>query len=248
MPDSRIAILGIVPARGGSKSLPRKNIRSIAGRPLIAWTILASSASARLTRLIVTTDDEEIAAVARREGAEVPFLRPAALAGDHVTDLPVFQHCLEWLAANEGYSPDLVVHLRPTSPLRTAGHIDAAIELLCDSPDADSVRSVCPAPQHPMKTWRRDAGWLAPFVPEEVFGIREAFNQPRQLLPEAFVQNGAVDVIRADTIMRLHSMSGSRIRPFVMDEEVSINIDSSMDWDFAEHALRARVRAGLVEG
>jgi N-acylneuraminate cytidylyltransferase len=230
-------VLGIVPARGGSKSISRKNIRLMAGRPLVAYTIDAARASRRIDRLVVSTDDEEIARVCRDLGAEVPFVRPAHLAEDHVTDLPVFVHCLAWLAEHDAYRPDVVVHLRPTSPLRTAGHIDAAVDLLIASPDADSVRSVCAVPVHPLKMWRIEEGWLAPFVSERESGIAEAFNEPRQRLPAAFVQNGAVDVIRIETIERLGSMSGRRISPFLMDERESINIDSTIDWQLAEQSI-----------
>jgi CMP-N,N'-diacetyllegionaminic acid synthase len=235
-----VNILGVVPARGGSKSVPRKNIRPIAGKPLIAYTVLAGTASRHINRVVVSTDDEEIADVARQFGAEVPFLRPAHLAEDDVTDLPVFAHCLNWLEEHEGYRPNIVVHLRPTAPLRTAAHIDGAIDVLLESPEADSVRSVCPAPQHPLKIWRVEDGWLAPFVPEVISGIAEAFNQPRQQLPQSFVQNGAVDVIRAPVIGDLRSMTGRRIKPFFMDEAVSVNIDSLLDWQFAEWLLERR--------
>ncbi len=234
-----MSVLGIVPARGGSKGIPRKNLRMMAGRPLIAWTILAAKSSRHLDRLVVSTDDEEIAVVAAGLGAEVPFLRPAELAQDHVTDLPVFVHCLDWLHQHDEYSPDVVVHLRPTSPLRTTAHIDAAVDLFLKSPDADSVRSVCPAPQHPLKMWRVEADLLTPFVPESAFGIQEAYNRPRQRLPVAWVQNGAVDVIRTETITRLGSMSGRRLLPFVMTEEESVNVDSLMDWRLAEILLSA---------
>ncbi len=114
-------ILALIPARGGSKGIPRKNIRSFAGYPLIAWSIAAAKQSELVTRVIVSTDDEEIAAVARECGAETPFLRPAEFAQDNTTDLPVFEHALQWLEENEGYQPEIVVQLRPTSPIRPRG-------------------------------------------------------------------------------------------------------------------------------
>lgn len=161
-----ITILGIIPARGASKSVPRKNIKPLAGVPLIAYSIREALKSAHITRLIVSTEDEEIAGVARRFGAAVPFMRPAELALDHTTDFPVFAHCLEWLRTHEGYVPEIVVQLRPTAPLRRVEHIDGAVDLLLRSPAADCVRSVCPVGQHPLKMWTCEGPWLRPFVPE----------------------------------------------------------------------------------
>lgn len=230
-------ILGVIPARGGSRGVPGKNVRLLRGKPLLAYTIREALKSRYLQRLVLTTDDAEIAAAGRRLGAETPFIRPAALAGDRVTDLPVFRHCLEWLAANEGLAPDVVAHLRPTAPLRTVEHIDAGIRLLLDHPEADAVRSVCPVGQHPLKTWSVDGGALRPFVPEDVHGIREAYNRPRQELPAAYVQNGAVDVVRTRVILEERSMTGRVIVPLVMDEAVSVNIDSRIDWRLAEIML-----------
>ena len=231
-------ILGVIPARGGSKSVPGKNVRLLANRPLLAYTIQEAIKSRYLHRLVLTTDDDEIAEVGRRLGAEVPFMRPAELAGDDVTDLPVFQHCLDWLAANQGLAPDIVVHLRPTAPLRTVEHIDRGIRLLLDHPEADAVRSVCPAGQHPLKMWRVANESLYPYVPENVYGITEAYNRPRQALPAAYVQNGSVDVVRARVITKGKSMTGRVIVPMVMDEAESVNIDSRLDWRLAETMLR----------
>src|SRR5512144_3095944 len=133
-------ILAIIPARGGSKGIPRKNIRSFAGYPLIAWSIAAAKQSDLVTRLIVSTDDEEIAAVAREWGAETPFLRPAELAQDKTTDLPVFEHAIQWLEENKGYKPEIVIQLRPTSPIRPKGMLDHAIRILLEHKNADCVR------------------------------------------------------------------------------------------------------------
>jgi len=154
--------LALIPARGGSKGIPRKNIRDFAGYPLIAWSIAAAKQSESVTRVIASTDDEGIAAVARQFGAETPFLRPAAFAQDNTTDLPVFEHALEWLADHEGYQPDVVVQLRPTSPIRPRGLVDQAIEILLAHPDADSVRGVVPAGQNPHKMWRLPEGTRPP--------------------------------------------------------------------------------------
>ncbi len=233
-------ILAVVPARGGSKGIPRKNLKLLAGEPLIAHTIREGQKSKLINRLIVSTEDAEISRVARERGAEVPFVRPAELAMDEVTDLPVFQHCLGWLAEHENYSPDIVVHLRPTAPLRTVFHIDRAIELLLASPDADSVRSVSPASEQPLKMWRVNDGNLTPYIPAEVYGLNEPYNLPRQKLPAAYIHNGAVDVVRANVILDKNSMTGESIKAFVMDADECVSIDSSLDWELVELLMSRR--------
>ena len=233
-------ILGVIPARGGSKTIPHKNIRLMDGQPLIAYSIDAAKGSGLITRSVISTDDEEIASVAVGCGAEVPFMRPESLARDDTTDLPVFEHCLEWLWTHEQYRPDAVVHLRPTAPLRRADHIDRAIEMLVRSPDTDSVRSVTVASQHPLKAWGLDDEFLHPYLSHEHHKFSEPYNQPRQQLPPAFIQNGSVDVVRTTVILDGHSMSGTRIKGFVMDELDSINVDTELDWQLAEILIRKR--------
>ncbi len=184
-------VLALIPARGGSKSIPRKNIRSFAGHPLIAYSIAAGLAAESVTRVIVSTDDEEIAAIARKYGAETPFLRPAELSQDNTPDLPVFQHALQWLEEHEGYQPEIVVQLRPTSPLRRVWHIDQAVYRLLEHPEADAVRTVCVPFQNPFKMWQIGPdGFMQPLMQTE---YQEAYNMPRQLLPEVYWQTGYVD-------------------------------------------------------
>ena len=149
-------ILALIPARGGSKGIPRKNIRNFAGYPLIAWSIAVGLQAETVTRVIVSTDDDEIAAVAREYGAEVPFMRPVELAQDRTPDLPVFEHALKMLEEVDGYKPDVVVQLRPTSPIRPRGMVDEAVHILHSHNDADCVRGVVPAGQNPHKMWRFD--------------------------------------------------------------------------------------------
>lgn len=239
-------ILAIIPARGGSKKVPGKNIRPLNGVPMIHHSIREAKRSRLITRVVVSTDDEAIATVARQGGAEVPFLRPAELAGDHVTDLPVFQHAIRFLEETEGYRPAIIAHLRPTAPLRRAEHIDAGIEMLLGS-DADSVRSVTLAGQHPHKMWRFEGAELRPFMPHLTLAD-EQFNQPRQLLPPAFIQNGSVDVVRREVIMDLHSMTGRKILGLLMDEMESVNVDHEEDFLLAEVLLRRREPSGPAKG
>ncbi|MEK7090571.1 MAG: acylneuraminate cytidylyltransferase family protein, partial [Patescibacteria group bacterium] len=145
----KMEILGIIPARGGSKGVPGKNIRNLAGKPLIAWTIEIAKQSNLLTRLIISTDSEEIAKVAEKYGGEVPFLRPAEISGDLATDVEFLNHALDFLKQKENYEPDIILRLPPTSPLRTAAHIDQGIQKLLDNPDADSCRPITESPKHP---------------------------------------------------------------------------------------------------
>jgi N-acylneuraminate cytidylyltransferase len=234
-------ILALIPARGGSKGLPRKNLRELAGKPLVAHSIAHALAARTITRTIVSTDDPGIADVARRYGAEVPFLRPAELAGDLSPDIDAFVHALNWLGDEEGYRPDLVVHLRPTDPLRRPATIDAAVrELLADT-DADSLRSVAPTAESPYKMWRLDDDrYLRPLLALE--GVDEPYNLPRQELPRVFVQTGYVDVIRPEVILEERRMSGNRIRAFVVAEP-HVDIDSEDDLRRAEELLLG-ARAG----
>ncbi|MCZ2128054.1 MAG: acylneuraminate cytidylyltransferase [Anaerolineales bacterium] len=223
-------ILALIPARGGSKGIPRKNIRNFAGYPLIAWSVAAAKQSKLTTRVIVSTDDEEIAAVAREWGAETPFLRPLELAQDQTTDLPVFEHALKWLEDVESYRPEIVIQLRPTSPLRPLGMIDDAIRILRTHPDADCVRGVVPAAQNPFKMWRfngaeRPLGQLL-----EVEGIAEPYNAPRQILPPIYWQTGHIDAIRASTILDKKSLTGDAIYPLVIDAKYTADIDTPADW------------------
>jgi N-acylneuraminate cytidylyltransferase len=231
-------VLAIIPARGGSKGIPRKNIRDFAGYPLIAYSIAAGTQSKTVTRTIVSTDDEEIAAVARACGAETPFLRPAEYARDNTTDLPVFQHALTWLREHEGYSPDVVVQLRPTSPVRPLTCVDDAVNLLLSHSEADSVRGVVEADQCPYKMWLIDpvSGHMDPLIGVE--GIPEAYNAPRQQLPKAFWQIGHIDAIRPQVILEQASMSGKIIMPLEMDPRFTVDIDTLRDWQQAEWLVR----------
>lgn len=226
-------VLAIIPARGGSKGIPRKNIRLFAGHPLIAYSIAAARQSQSVTRVIVSTDDEEIAGVAREYGAETPFMRPEELAQDQTLDLPVFQHALSWLEEQEGYWPDVVVQLRPTSPVRPPSLVDDAVKILLSHPEAHSVRGVVPAGQNPHKMWRIDPqnGQMTPLL--QVPGLEEPYNAPRQVLPPVYWQTGHVDAIRPEVI-RKGSMSGRVILPVMVDPAYTVDIDNPRDWARSE--------------
>ena len=222
-------VLVLIPARGGSKGIPRKNIRDFAGAPLIAYSIAAGSQSQLVTRVIVSTDDEEIAAVARDWGAETPFLRPAEFAQDDTTDLPVFEHALRWLRENEGYQPEIVIQLRPTSPIRPVGLLDEAIGILLEHPEADCVRGVVPSGQNPFKMWLiNNDGQLDPLL--KVAGVSEPYNAPRQALPQTYWQTGHIDAIRATSILDKHSLTGDVILPLLIDPLFTVDIDTIEDF------------------
>lgn len=235
-------ILAVIPARGGSKGIPRKNIKPLLDKPLIAWTIEEAKKSKYLTRVIVSTDNPEIAETAKKYGAEVPFLRPAEISGDLSTDVEFLTHTLDFLKEKEGYEPEIVLRLPPTSPLRRAEHIDQGIEMLLQNTEADASRPVTEAPKHPYKMWKvsENGKWLVPFLPKGFTGFDEPHNLPRQLFPKVYIHTGAMDVIRTRTIRELKSTSGKKLAYFLMPPEDSVNIDHPLDWELAELLLKKR--------
>ena len=243
---SRPEVLAIVPARGGSKSISHKNIRQFGGHPLLAYGIVAGLNASRVNRVIVSTDDQEFADIAVEYGAEVPFLRPEALAADDTPDLPLFQHALQTLAESEDYHPDIVVQLRPTSPLRPPDCVDRAVELLLENREADSVRGVVLSGQNPYKMWTMDSeGALEPLIKSK---LTEPYNMPRQDLPTTYWQTGHVDVMRLETIVKKKSMSGDVILGLIMDSAYAVDIDSERDLQIAEQALREMEQPSVRPG
>ncbi|NBP90423.1 acylneuraminate cytidylyltransferase [bacterium] len=209
-------ILAIVPARSGSKSVPHKNIKMFAGKPLMAHSINQALESGIVSRVLLSTDSEEYARIGREFGAYVPFLRPASISGDNSTDLECFIHALEWLLKNEGKVPKLLIHLRPTCPNRKPSDIVKAVRLLENNPQWESIRSVVPSPDTPFKMWYRcDDGELKPVVESS---IKEAHSSPRQFLPPTYLPNGNVDVIRTRTILEKGLIAGSCVGSMLMSE------------------------------
>lgn len=227
-------VLAIIQARGGSKSIPRKNIRKLGGFPLISYSIIAAKEASLVSRVIVSTDDPEIAEVSREWGAEVPFLRPPELATDDAVDYLLFEHALNWLKEHERYKPDIIVQLRPTSPFRPKGLIDEGVRKLLSNPKADSVRAVTIPKQNPYKMWKIEGEYMKPLISN---GFREPFNMPRQKLPAVYWQTGHLDVIRYRTIANKHSLTGDFIMPIFVDPIYSIDIDTELDWEQAEWIL-----------
>lgn len=223
-----LTILGVIPARGGSKGVPRKNIRPLAGRPLIAWTIAAAKESLLLSRTVVSTEDPEIARVARDCAGDVPFMRPAVLATDVAKSHPVLVHALQAVEDPEGRRYDYVLTLQPTSPFRTGADIDALIRLLEPGRPASGV-SVVSAPSHPLKAKRIVNGRLSDWFPDHP----EPEGVPRQALPEAWVRNGALYVTRRDVLLG-GSIYGGDTVPLVMPADRSMDINTEFDFEIAE--------------
>jgi N-acylneuraminate cytidylyltransferase len=226
--------LALIPSRGGSKGLPGKNIKALAGRPLIAHAVDAARSSKVVDRVVVSTDSMEIAAIARAAGAEVPFLRPAALAEDATPMLPVIEHAIKALSA-DGWTPEAILLLQPTSPLRRPEHLVRAIEELRDE-SVDSVVTVVRVPRHlsPDYVMRIDDGQLVPFLPQGAAVTR------RQDAREAFVRDGTVYAFRRATVLEQGSIYGRNCRPLIIPAQDSITIDTQEDWDEAERRLGAR--------
>lgn len=227
-------VLGLVPARGGSKGVPGKNVRPLAGHTLLEYTAQAASESGVLDRVILSTDSPEIAEAGRRAGLEVPFMRPAALAADDTPMLPVIQHALTEVS-REDWSPDIVVLLQPTSPLRRPDHIRRAVDMLRDT-CADSVVTVVEVPRHlsPDYVMRIEGGRLTPFLPDGARVMRRQDARP------AYSRDGTVYAFRRSTIERTGGIYGEDCRPLLIDACDSLSIDSPADWDEAERLLTRR--------
>lgn len=245
-------IIAIIPARSGSKSVKDKNIRLIDGKPMLAYSIEHAKASKYINRILVSTDSEQYAVIAREYGAETPFLRPNRYAMDTSLDLEVFTHALQYLEETENYTPDLVVQLRPTYPIRNVRDIDRMIEIMLEDSTVDSVRTVAPAKEIPYKMWYKDANnrmepllkevppiYVRSLEEEKVIGHSETecefYNMPRQQLPTVYYQNANIDCIRTQVITKGNSMSGQHIVGYEMCD--NYDIDTEEEFKKAEIIL-----------
>ncbi|MBE7554831.1 MAG: acylneuraminate cytidylyltransferase family protein [Anaerolineales bacterium] len=233
-------ILGIIPARGGSKGIPRKNVRQVGGRPLIAWTWEAAQVTPTVTRLIVSTDDQEIAGLARAAGIEIPFIRPAQFASDTASAIDVVSHALNWLQEQEQYRPDFVLWLQPTSPLRTSADIEAAATLAQEKA-ADSVISVCPVEhQHPALMKRVESNGLLKSWQDD-----QTLIQRRQELPPVYCLNGAIYLIRREVLLEQQTFYPEATFAYVMPSERSLDIDTPWDLYLVDLILKDRCKHEL---
>jgi CMP-N-acetylneuraminic acid synthetase len=227
-------IISIIPARGGSKGLPRKNIAMLNGKPLIAYSIESALKSNFMNRVIVSTEDEEIAEISKKYGSEV-MKRPIELAGDNTSTISVVKHVLNQLEC-EGYHVKVLVLLQPTTPLRTSVDIDAAIQLFLAS-NCQSVISVCEMGHSPYWSFEVEKGHMKPLFGKKYLGMR------RQDLPKVYMPNGALFISSPEEINRADSFYSSRIIPYIMSAERSIDIDCEMDLLEAEIILKKSLRA-----
>lgn len=234
-----MSVLVIIPARSGSKGIRDKNIKMFAGHPLIAYSITAAFFVRYVSDVIVSTDSYEIAEVAKRYGASVPFLRPASIAEDHSRDIAFCEHAL----ANLKGDYDYIVILRPTSPIRPHGFINKGILKLADTVGADALRAVTLAPATPYKMWELRGDRITPLLSDP--DISEGYNAPRQALPAVYWQTGHLDVIRRETIEK-GSITGGYVLPLVIDRKYCVDIDTMEDWEAAEQRYKRYTSTEIV--
>lgn len=224
-------VLAIIPARGGSKGIPKKNIKELNEKPLIAYTIEEALKSKYIDRLVVSTDDDQIANISKKYGGEIPFLRPKELAKDNTPGIDPIIHCVNWLKENEGYNSDYVMCLQCTSPFRTVDHIDEAIERLIIE-EEDSIVSVCESEVNPYWMKKIINGRLSNFVENNNFYSR------RQELPQVYRLNGAIYLAKTKLLLTIKNWYTEDTLPYIMDRISSIDIDNKFDFNFAEILLR----------
>ncbi|MDO8495053.1 MAG: acylneuraminate cytidylyltransferase family protein [bacterium] len=223
----------LIPARIGSKAIPKKNIKLLGGFPLIAYSIIASRLSKKITRTIVSTDSEEIAIIARSFGAETPFLRPSEFAQDSSADFPPLRHAAEWFTENDT-APTTWVYLRPTTPFRDPTIIDEATKQFLVNPQADSLRSGHEAAEPPQKMFHIDAqGFFSGYFPDDP--RPEYHSLPRQLFPKAYIPNGYVDIVRQEFLLNNQTAFGLKILGFSTSH--ATEADNPRDWEFLEFEL-----------
>lgn len=226
--------LAIIPARGGSKRVQGKNIKLLNGNPLISYSIEAALKVRKIDRVIVSTDDQYVADISLELGADVPFIRPTEFAQDDTPDILVYEHAISWFSQVEGFIPDIVVWLRPTSPLRKPKDVELSIDLLIES-KADCVRTVCAVQHHPYWMMKFDDNRLIPFI--DGIDIMKDYYQ-RQLLPPVYRLNGAVDISRPSIVVSTDSLYSGVMRGYVMPHDRSIDIDSEIDFIIAEALMK----------
>lgn len=234
-------VVALVPARAGSKGVPNKNIRSLAGHPLLAYSVRAGVKAGNIDRVIVSTDSLEYAELARRYGAEAPFLRPAPLAGDRSTDYEFIAHALDWMEQNEKRLPELIVHLRPTTPLREASRVAAAVTALQLDGLATALRSVHEMPESAYKCFEIEEQRLKT-VGSGSFEL-DAANQARQLFPKTYYANGYVDVLKTDFIRAQKRIHGNHVTAFVTPPVAEVDTEA----DFALLEYQAGNNPGLLD-
>jgi len=225
----------IIPARGGSKSVPLKNIQMLGGKPLVAYTIEYAKQCKIISHIVVSTDNKEIASISKKYGAEVPFIRPDDISGDTVQDYPVIKHALKILENKYKEKIDAIVWLRPTSPLRPSGLIEKARSFLEKYPNCTSIRSVVKSSEHPYRQWYINNN----FMSSATSNVHEPYNIPRQVLPNAYFQSGDIEVVRRETILK-NTMTGDKVVPLIIEQNEMLDIDYANDLKDAENKLNKK--------
>jgi len=226
-------IIGIIPARGGSKGVPKKNIKLLKGYPLIAYSIIASKLSEKINRTVISTDSEEIAEICRHYGAEVPFMRPSELAGDKSTDFDFVLHAINWFQNNEKKVPDYFVHIRPTTPLRDPKIIDTAISIIEKDSNSTSLRSGHLASESPFKWFvKNEEGFFKPIVNNIT---TDQANSARQGFPDVYVPDGYVDVLKIDFIKKSNLLHGDKMIGF--ESPFCSEVDTLEDFEYLEFQI-----------
>lgn len=226
-------IIGLIPARSGSKGIPKKNIKPLAGYPLIAYSIIAAKLASKIERTIVSTDSPEFAEIALAYGAEVPFLRPKEISKDNSLDIEYVKHALGWFQTHEGVQPEYLVILPPPAPLRDPVLIDKAIEKIMRNKEATSLRSAYETRESPYKLFGIKDDFYAGLFPDDP--RPEYYNLPRQAFPPVYHPNGYVDIIKSQTVTNLGSLHGPRILSFITPDVGEL--DRPEDFDFIEFVL-----------
>ena len=227
-------VVAVIPARAGSKGVIDKNIKLLAGYPLIAYSVVAARLASSIDRIIVSTDSEEYASIACKYGAEVPFLRPEEISGDNSTDYDFIKHLLDWLLCDESKLPKYLVHLRPTTPLRVSSEMDRAISLMKERSDCTSLRSAHELPEPPHKMFQiNQEGFFDGFFPDDP--REEYYNLPRQTFPKAYHPNGYVDIIKPDFAQKTGLLYGSKMLGFVTP--LTVEVDMPEDFELLEYRL-----------
>ncbi len=229
-------IIAVITARGGSKGIPKKNIKLFNGLPLIAYSINHALNSSMIDKVYVSTDSEEIKKISEKYGAECPFLRPKELAQDDSLDIDVFKHFLKWEKEKFSCNSELIVHVRPTSPVRPKGFIDECIKKISSNKNADSLRTVIKSPISPFKIWSIKNNNLQQIIFHPK--IDEPYNHPRQKLPIFYWQTANIDIFKPRCIYEYNSMTGKIILPYVMDDKYAIDIDTLEDFKRAEQEFK----------
>jgi CMP-N-acetylneuraminic acid synthetase len=238
-------IIALIPARGGSKSIPKKNIIDIGGHPLVAYSIAVAKLSRFIDRIIVSTDSKKIAQIAKNYGAEIPFLRPKKFATDNAKDMGLIKHALRWFKHKENFRPDYLVYLRPTTPLRNFQVVDKAILELIKDKKATALRSGHYFESSAYKLFKKREGYAEFFGKEDFKPDTEYQDFTRQKLPATYKTNGYVDIILPKTIEKTGMLHGQKIRAFITPEVA--DIDSLRDLDFAKQILKNKEYSSLID-